>query len=162
MANTGNSITVEYKQGDMLAESVEAIVNTVNCVGVMGRGIALQFKNTFPDNFMAYAAACKRNEVQPGRMFIYETGRLTNPRFIVNFPTKRHWKEKSLMVDIETGLTALVEEIKSRNIRSIAIPPLGCGLGGLEWREVRPMIEAAMCEMDDLRVIIFEPREVTA
>jgi O-acetyl-ADP-ribose deacetylase (regulator of RNase III) len=153
---------IEYKKGNILAEDVEAVVNTVNCVGIMGRGIALQFKNSFPGNFKAYAAACKRNEVQPGRMFTYETGRLTNPRFIVNFPTKRHWKGKSRMEDVDAGLIALAEEIRTRNIRSIAIPPLGSGLGGLDWSKVRPRIEAALRGIDELRVIIFEPSEVNA
>lgn len=153
---------IEYKKGNILAEDVEAVVNTVNCVGIMGRGIALQFKNSFPDNFKAYSAACKRNEVQPGRMFIYDTGRLTNPRYIVNFPTKRHWKGKSRMEDIDAGLAALVEEIRARQIRSIAIPPLGSGLGGLDWLKVRARIEAALNGIDDLRVVIFEPSEVNA
>lgn len=153
---------IEYKKGNLLSEDVEAVVNTVNCVGIMGRGIALQFKNVFPENFKAYAAACKRTEVQPGRMFIYATGRLTNPRYIVNFPTKRHWKGKSRMEDIDAGLSALAEEIRIRKIRSIAIPPLGSGLGGLEWSKVRPRIEAALQGIDDLRVVIFEPGEANA
>jgi len=153
---------IEYKKGNLLGEDVEAVVNTVNCVGIMGRGIALQFKNAFPDNFKAYAAACKRNEVQPGRMFIYETGRMINPRFVVNFPTKRHWKGKSRMEDVDAGLIALAQEIRARNIRSIAIPPLGSGLGGLDWSKVRPRIEAALRGIDDLRVVIFEPSEVNA
>ena len=95
---------IEFKTGDILAEDAEALVNTVNCVGFMGRGIALQFKNVWPENFKAYAAACRRQEVQPGRMFVFETGRLTNPRYIINFPTKRHWRGKSRMEDIEAGL----------------------------------------------------------
>uniref|UniRef100_A0A831TZ42 Appr-1-p processing protein n=1 Tax=Geobacter metallireducens TaxID=28232 RepID=A0A831TZ42_GEOME len=153
---------IEYKKGNILAEDVEAIVNTVNCVGIMGRGIALQFKNAYPGNFKAYAAACKRNEVQPGRMFIYDTGRLTNPRYIVNFPTKRHWKGKSRMEDVDAGLAALVEEIRARQIRSIAIPPLGSGLGGLDWAKVRPRIEAAMGGIDNVKVVIFEPGDAHA
>ncbi len=148
---------IEYKTGDLFSEDAEALVNSVNCVGVMGRGIALQFKNTFPENFKVYAEACKRNEVQPGRMFVFETGQLTNPRYIINFPTKRHWRGKSRMEDIETGLDALVQEIMGRNIRSIALPPLGSGLGGLEWSEVRPRIAAVLQELDDLRVVMFEP-----
>lgn len=148
---------IEYKTGDILAEDAEALVNTVNCVGVMGRGIALQFKKAFPENFKAYAAACKRNEVRPGRMFVFENRYLTNPRYIINFPTKRHWRGKSRMEDIDAGLAALVEEIRSRNIRSIAIPPLGSGLGGLDWAEVRPRIEAALHDFSELEVAIFEP-----
>ena len=98
---------IEYKKGNIVHEDTEALVNTVNCVGIMGRGIALQFKNAFPQNFKSYAAACNRNEVLPGRMFVFETGRLTNPRFIINFPTKRHWRGKSRIEDIESwpGLT---------------------------------------------------------
>ncbi len=106
---------IQYKTGDIIAEDVEALVNTVNCVGIMGRGIALQFKNAFPDNFKAYEAACRRGEVQPGHMFVFETDQLTNPRLIINFPTKRHWRGKSRIEDIEAGLEALVHEIRSRH-----------------------------------------------
>ena len=148
---------IETKTGDLLAEEAEALVNTVNCVGVMGRGIALQFKRAFPENFKAYAARCKRNAVQPGRVFVFETGQLTNPRYIINFPTKRHWRGKSRMEDIESGLVSLAQEIRSRDIRSIAIPPLGSGLGGLSWPEVRVRLEGALKEFDDVKVIIFEP-----
>jgi O-acetyl-ADP-ribose deacetylase (regulator of RNase III) len=128
-------------QGDILKADAEALVNTVNCVGHMGRGLAAQFKRAFPDNFRVYQAACKREQVQAGRMLVVETGRLTNPRFIINFPTKRHWRGKSRMEDIEAGLTALVDEIRRLDIRSVAVPPLGCGLGGLNWSDVRPRIE---------------------
>ncbi|WP_245438572.1 macro domain-containing protein [Bradyrhizobium sp. SK17] len=114
--------------GNLLEADVDAVVNTVNCVGIMGRGIALQFKNTFPGNFQAYAAACDRKEVQPGKMFVYETGKFS-PRYIINFPTKRHWKGKSRIEDIDAGLIDLVRVIKDRKILSIAIPPLGSGLG---------------------------------
>jgi O-acetyl-ADP-ribose deacetylase (regulator of RNase III) len=148
---------LEFKTGDILAEDTEALVNTVNCVGIMGRGIALQFKNAFPENFKAYAEACRREEVRPGRMFVVETNQLTRPRYIINFPTKRHWRGKSRMEDIEAGLEALTEEIRARNIRSIAIPPLGSGLGGLKWDEVRPRIEEALRGLNDVRVVIFEP-----
>ncbi|MFV2074325.1 MAG: macro domain-containing protein [Thermoanaerobaculales bacterium] len=146
-----------FKVGDILTEDAEALVNTVNCVGVMGRGIALQFKRAFPENFKQYSAACKREAVQPGTMFVFETGRLTNPRLVINFPTKRHWRGKSRIEDIEAGLKALVEVIKEHNIGSIAIPPLGGGLGGLAWSDVRPRIEEALRELGDLNVIIFEP-----
>ena len=148
---------IENKQGDILREEVEALVNTVNCVGVMGRGIALQFKNAFPDNFKAYADACKREEVQPGRMLVFKTGKLTNPQYIINFPTKRHWRSPSRMEDIEAGLKALVETVQRYNIHSIAIPPLGSGLGGLDWSEVRPRIEAALQSLTDVHVILFTP-----
>jgi O-acetyl-ADP-ribose deacetylase (regulator of RNase III) len=150
---------IRYTTGDILQADAEALVNTVNCVGVMGRGIALQFKNRFPLNFKAYKAACDRQDVQPGRMFVFETGTFTNPRYIVNFPTKRHWKGKSRIEDVEAGLVALVEEIRTRGIRSIAIPPLGAGLGGLDWNEVRSRIVAALDGLPDLDVIIYEPGE---
>ena len=148
---------LRFKTGDILAEDAEALVNTVNCVGVMGRGIALQFRKAFPENFEAYAEACKRREVEPGRMFVFETGQLTNPRYIVNFPTKRHWRGKSRIEDIEVGLNALAEEIGKRGIRSVAVPPLGSGLGGLEWRDVRRRIEDALRGLNDLHIVVFEP-----
>lgn len=149
---------IEYTSGDILKSEAEALVNTVNCVGIMGKGIALQFKKAFPENFEAYAAACKRGEVVPGRMFVFETGRLVPPRFIINFPTKRHWRGKSRIEDIETGLAALVEVIRLRGIHSIAVPPLGSGLGGLDWGDVRARIQAALAKLPDLRVTVYEPR----
>jgi len=135
---------IEYKSGDLLKQNAEALVNTVNCVGVMGRGIALQFKKAFPDNFKAYATACKNGEVKPGRVFVFPTRQLTNPKFILNFPTKRHWRGKSRLGDIEIGLDDLVKVIRQNNIHSIAIPPLGSGLGGLDWDQVRSRIERAL------------------
>jgi len=148
---------IELTHGDILLADADALVNTVNCVGVMGRGIALQFRKAYPENFKRYQAACKRNEVRPGKMLIFETGLLTGPRYIINFPTKRHWKGKSRLEDIEAGLPALVEEIRKRDIRSVAVPPLGCGLGGLDWNEVRPRIIHAFEELGDVRVLLFEP-----
>jgi O-acetyl-ADP-ribose deacetylase (regulator of RNase III) len=148
---------IEFKTGDILQADAEALVNTVNCVGIMGRGIALQFKNAFPANFTAYEAACAREEVQPGRMFVFETGTMTNPKYIINFPTKRHWRGKSRIEDIESGLKALVAEIRARGIRSIAIPPLGSGLGGLNWSDVRDRIVEALRGLDNVQVIVYEP-----
>ena len=148
---------IKLKKGDIFQEDAEALVNSVNCVGVMGRGIALQFKNVYPANFKAYAEACKRNEVKPGRMFVYDLGAMTNPRYIINFPTKRHWRSKSRIEDIEVGLDALVREIEQRDIRSIALPPLATDLGGLSWSDVRPRIEAALGKIDGLSVTLFKP-----
>ncbi|MFZ2447243.1 MAG: macro domain-containing protein [Syntrophobacteraceae bacterium] len=148
---------IEYRSGDILKSGAEALVNTVNCVGVMGRGIALQFKNAFPDNFAAYASACKKGEVKPGRMFVFDTGRLISPKYIINFPTKRHWRGKSRIEDIEMGLHHLVTIISAKGIRSIAIPPLGSGLGGLDWKEVRQKIEAALSSLVDVHMIVYEP-----
>ncbi|MHB8089805.1 MAG: type II toxin-antitoxin system antitoxin DNA ADP-ribosyl glycohydrolase DarG [Anaerolineaceae bacterium] len=149
---------IEYKSGDILLADVEALVNTVNCVGVMGRGIALQFKNAFPDNFKAYAIACKKEQVQPGQMFVFETGQLTNPRYIINFPTKRHWRGESRIEDIEKGLVSLVETIQKYKIRTIAIPPLGSGLGGLNWFDVKERILSVLQPLTDIRIFIYEPR----
>lgn len=148
---------IEFKTGDILQADAEALVNTVNCVGIMGRGIALQFKNAFPANFKAYEAACACEEVQPGKMFVFETGTMTNPKYIINFPTKRHWRGKSRIEDIESGLKALVEEIRARGIRSVAIPPLGSGLGGLNWTDVRSRIVEALRGLNHVQVIVFEP-----
>jgi O-acetyl-ADP-ribose deacetylase (regulator of RNase III) len=149
---------IEKTSGNILAADADALVNTVNCVGVMGKGIALQFKKAFPENYNAYAAACKRSEVKPGRMFIFETGQVLPPRYIINFPTKRHWREKSRYEDIAAGLKTLVQEVRDRGILSIAIPPLGSGLGGLEWGRVRAMIEATFEELPDVSVKLYEPK----
>lgn len=148
---------IEFRTGNLLRSDAEALVNTINCVGIMGRGVALQFKNEFPANFKAYAKACEREEVQPGQMFVFETGTMTNPKYIINFPTKRHWRGKSRMEDIDSGLQALAVEIRRRGIRSIAVPPLGSGLGGLNWAEVKPRIVGALRSIENLHVTIFEP-----
>src|SRR5260370_18917326 len=134
---------IEFKSGNILTEDAEALVNTVNTVGISGRGVALRFKEAFPENFKAYQAASKRHEIQPGRMFVFETKRLTNPRYIINFPTKRHWRGRSRLSDIETGLDELVAEIRKRGIHSIAIPPPASGLAGLDWQEVTTRSHAA-------------------
>jgi len=148
---------VELGHGDLLQADAEALVNTVNCVGVMGKGIALQFKQAFPENFRRYTQACAAGEVKPGQMFMVDTGIPGRHRYIVNFPTKRHWRNGSRLEDIESGLRALVEEVQQRDIRSIAIPPLGCGNGGLRWADVKPRIEAAFAELAHVRVVLFEP-----
>jgi len=148
---------IEYKKGNILLESVEALVNTVNCVGIMGRGIALQFKKNYPSNYKAYKNACDQQQIQPGKMFVYQISQLTDPKYIINFPTKRHWRGKSRIEDIKSGLTDLIKIINDLNISSIAIPPLGCGLGGLDWSDVRQEIEAALSSLNNVHVVIFEP-----
>jgi O-acetyl-ADP-ribose deacetylase (regulator of RNase III) len=148
---------IEMTRGNIIEADAEVLVNTVNCEGFMGKGIALQFKKAFPENFKAYARACRAGEVKPGRMFVFPTGSMMNPKYIINFPTKRKWREKSRMEDIESGLTALVDELRRLKISSVAVPPLGCGLGGLNWREVRPRIEQALAALPDVRVMLFEP-----
>jgi len=148
---------IEYQQGNLLETKADALVNTVNCVGIMGKGIALQFKQAFPENFKLYERACKNKEVQTGKMFVVSTGSLFAPKYLINFPTKNHWKGKSKIADIQSGLDALVDEVERLEIKSIAIPPLGCGNGGLNWLEVKPLIESAFAHLPNVRVIIFEP-----
>ncbi|RZM79542.1 type II toxin-antitoxin system antitoxin DNA ADP-ribosyl glycohydrolase DarG [Leptolyngbya iicbica] len=148
---------IEFKQGNLLNEKTEAIVNTVNCVGVMGKGIALQFKQAYPENFKAYKRACDANEVQPGQMFVFDTGSLLPPRYVINFPTKRHWRGKSRLEDIKAGLDALVQNVQELGIQSIAIPPLGCGNGGLDWAVVKPLIVDAFAALPAIQVVIYEP-----
>lgn len=144
--------------GNLLDSDAEALVNTVNIVGVMGKGIALQFKKAFPDNFKEYEEACEQGNVRLGEVFITKPRSLTGPKFIINFPTKKHWKGKSRIEDIETGLRALAKEVKERCIRSLAIPPLGCGLGGLNWTEVRARIEEAFAPLPEVDVRLYAPR----
>jgi O-acetyl-ADP-ribose deacetylase (regulator of RNase III) len=158
LMGAGEDSMIESTQGDLLAADAEALVNTVNCVGIMGRGVALQFKEAFPDNFTAYAQACKEGQVQPGRMFVFATGQLTNPKWIINFPTKRHWRGNSRIEDIEAGLADLVKVIREHDIRSVAMPPLGSGLGGLPWPAVKTRIVDALEDVPDLKVLLFEPR----
>ncbi len=148
---------IELVRGNLLEAEAEALVNTVNCIGYMGKGIALQFKKAFPENFKAYEKACKAGEVRPGQMLVYETSLMTGPIYIVNFPTKRHWRDRSLLEDIASGLTALVAEVSRLGIKSLAVPPLGCGNGGLEWSVVKPMIEKAFAGLADVHVLLYEP-----
>ena len=149
---------IHITEGNLLQAPAEALVNAVNCVGVMGKGIARQFKQTFPDNFREYAAACKAGEVQPGRMLVHDNGRHALPYWIINFPTKRHWRAKSQLEDICSGLDALVEDVRRLGIQSIAMPALGCGLGGLDWDEVHPLIEQAFETLPDVHVLLYAPK----
>ena len=146
-----------YKRGDLLCEPAEALVNTVNCVGASGRGIALQFEKKFPDNHKAYLRACGSGALQLGTVHVFQRERLENPRYIINFPTKNHWREKSTLESIASGLSALEEAIIKYRIASVAIPPLGCGLGGLDWTLVREMISERLSSLAECQVIVFEP-----
>jgi O-acetyl-ADP-ribose deacetylase (regulator of RNase III) len=148
--------------GNLLDAQAEALVNAVNTVGVMGKGIALQFKKAFPENFAAYEMACKAGEVTSGKMFIFETGSTVGPRYIINFPTKRHWRDGSRIEDIETGLVALVADVRRLGIRSLALPALGCGNGGLSWKDVRPLIEKVFADLPDTGVLLFAPAAMPA
>jgi len=149
---------ITIKEGNILRADTEALVNTVNCVGVMGRGIALQFRKAYPENFEAYSKVCKEKKLHPGIVYTYRLQTFGGPRYIINFPTKRHWKGKSKLEDIEEGLTALVAEVKRLDVRSISIPPLGCGLGGLSWETVRSIIENAFSALPEIEVDLYEPK----
>lgn len=150
---------IENKYDDLLDSKADALINTVNCVGVMGKGIALQFKKAWPENFKAYELACKIGEVQTGKMFIFKSSNQNNPKFIINFPTKNHWKEDSKLSYIELGLQDLINEIKKLGISSIAIPPLGCGNGGLHWKDVRSLIVRSFEEVPNVQVFLYPPSE---
>lgn len=143
--------------GGLLKSGADALVNTVNTVGVMGKGIALQFKRVFPENFKAYAAACRSGDVEIGRMFVVPTSTLGGPRWLINFPTKRHWRGHSKLEWIETGLDDLVSTVQRLGIRSIAVPPLGAGNGGLDWDQVRPLIVQKLGSIHGVDVILFAP-----
>ena len=147
---------IVYLRGNLLEDDAQALVNTVNTVGVMGKGIALQFKQRFPTNFTAYAQACRLGQVQTGRMFITEPGEFTGPRWVVNFPTKQHWRDPSRIEWVVDGLQDLRCFVTSNQVLSIALPALGAGLGGLQWSVVREHIEAALSDLP-MDVRIFEP-----
>lgn len=148
-----------YTKGNLLDAPAEALVNTVNTVGVMGKGIALMFKERFPKNMNDYAKACKEGRVKTGTMFTTETGELMGPRWVINFPTKQHWKGNSKMEWIESGLADLRHFLLENKVKSIAIPPLGSGNGGLDWQAVKPKIEQALAGLDHIEVLIYEPTE---
>ncbi len=145
--------------GDLLDARVEALVNPVNTAGVMGKGLALAFRRRFPANFAAYERACRAGEVRIGRMFVFDAGETRDgPRWIVNFPTKEHWRSPSRLEFVESGLAALVREVRERGIATIAVPALGCGLGGLDWSHVSPIVERAFEGLSGVRALVYEPR----
>src|SRR5437660_9291858 len=148
---------IERARGNLLDAQTDALVNTVNTVGIMGKGVALQFKKAFPGNYKAYRKACAAGLVKLGAMFIHDLGGLQKPRYIINFPTKKHWRAKSRIADIESGLQALVEDVQRLGIRSIALPPLGCGNGGLDWGKVAPLVDRAFAGLPAVHVLMFEP-----
>ena len=153
-------MTIAFKNGDMFREPVQALVNTVNCVGVMGKGVALEFKRRWPANFDAYRRICDAKALSPGKMFVFDRGGLVEdgPRYLINFPTKAHWKSKSELSYVTDGLDDLVRVIAELDIKSIALPPLGCGNGGLDWADVKPLIEDKLGSLNDVKVVVFAPK----
>lgn len=153
-------MTILFKTSNLFETDCQAIVNTVNCVGVMGKGVALEFKKRWPDNYREYKRACDSGELRPGKILVYDRKSLLSspfPRFLINFPTKDHWRSKSKISYIEQGLDSLVLEIKKHKISSIAIPPLGCGNGGLDWNDVRPIIVSKLSQLNDVEISIYGP-----
>lgn len=148
---------ITLKKGELLNSEAEALVNTVNTEGVMGKGIALEFKEAFPKNYEKYREACKDGKIETGKMFVFETGSLTYPHYIINFPTKKHWRNPSKLEYIKDGLEDLERVIKKLKIKSIAIPPLGCGNGKLNWKDVKPLIESSINKFPEINALIFEP-----
>jgi len=148
---------IRYTQGNLLEAPTEALVNTVNEVGVMGKGIALMFRETFPANTRAYESACRAGEVRVGKMLVTRDRDLTGGRWIINFPTKKHWRNPSRLEWIRQGLKDLARILHENRIRSVAVPPLGCGNGGLEWSQVRHEIEAVLSNLEDVDVLVYEP-----
>lgn len=149
-------MAINEVEGDLLAVDAEALVNTVNCVGVMGKGVALQFKRRYPKMFSEYKRACDRGEVRIGHMHLWETGLLQGPRYIINFPTKEHWKGRSRLEWIREGLVDLRRVIVELGLESVAMPPLGAGNGGLDWTDVEPIIQDALGDLD-ASVSVFAP-----
>jgi O-acetyl-ADP-ribose deacetylase (regulator of RNase III) len=150
---------IEFVHGDLLKAEVDALVNTVNTVGIMGKGIALQFKQAFPKNFKEYERACKRKDVKLGKMFVVKMNDMFQPRYIINFPTKNHWKGKAKIEDIQEGLFDLARVIKKEGIHSIAVPPLGCGNGGLDWNDVQSLIETRLKSIPDVKILVYPPQD---
>lgn len=149
-------MAISYMTGDLLAAQVEAVVNPVNIVGIMGKGLALVFKNKFPDNFRFYREACEKKQVCMGKMLVFKLA--SNPNYIINFPTKKHWRDSSKLEDIRSGLVDLRKYIEVQHIRSVAIPALGCGLGGLSWLAVKALIEQTFDGMQDCEILVFPPQ----
>jgi O-acetyl-ADP-ribose deacetylase (regulator of RNase III) len=158
----GTDTMITQTRGNLLEADVDALVNTVNTVGIMGKGIALQFKRAFPAMFKEYERAAKARELTLGQMHVWPTQQMTGPRFVINFPTKSHWKSRSKIADIDRGLDALVEAIRELGIRSIAVPPLGCGNGGLDWRQVEPLMVSKLSQLPDVDVVIYPPNGAPA
>ena len=150
-------MTINFVKGNILESNAEALVNPVNCVGVMGKGLALLFKDKYPDNFTHYKDACNSDSVSVGKMFVWRDHNPPN-KYVINFPTKRHWRDNSQYTFISMGLVDLVRVVRDLDIKSIVIPQLGCGLGGLDWTIVKPLIVDAFKDMESVEVSIYDLR----
>ncbi len=148
---------ITESSGNLLEADADALVNTVNTVGVMGKGLALQFRRAYPEMFRDYARAAKAGEVRLGSMHVWPTDQLTGPRYVINFPTKGHWKSPSRLADVASGLDDLVAVIRALDLGSVALPPLGCGNGGLDWAVVAPLIRARLGDLKDVDIRLFPP-----
>ena len=148
---------IHYEQGDIFESKAEAIVNPVNTVGVMGKGLALQFKRRYPRNFRAYAQICRERGITPAKPFLFDRAPQSHPRYIINLATKRHWRDASQLADIESGLKALADLLEARNITSVAIPAIGAGLGQLDWQKIRPLIDQHLADLQDTHITVFQP-----
>ena len=151
---------ITYKTGDIFKEKTEAIVNPVNCVGVAGAGLALKFRKKYPNYYLAYRDVCMKGKLTVGNIFMYKLeGNRPFPKYILSVPTKRHYSDKSILTDIEIGIFGICKMIEKYNIHSISIPALGCGLGGLNWNDVRAVMEDRFRKQQEYkRIVIFEPR----
>lgn len=148
---------LELVSGNMFDASVEALVNPVNTVGVMGKGLALQFKRSYPENYRCYRQACRSGELTVGKVFTFDAGDRRRPRYVINVPTKEHFRGGSTLAIVQAGIDALVAEVRRLGVGSLAVPALGCGLGGLAWVDVFPRISAAFAPLPDVRVLVFAP-----
>ncbi|WP_338815028.1 macro domain-containing protein [Bernardetia sp. Wsw4-3y2] len=152
---------MNYTKGNILESNTEVIINPVNTVGVMGKGLALQFKQKFPTNYKIYKEACKNKTIDIGKLLLVSDfkneSNLERKQFIINFPTKKHWRNPSKIEYIEEGLKDLVRIIETQKFESMAIPALGCGLGGLEWEDVRFLLEKYLEKIEGIKITIYEP-----
>lgn len=148
---------ITFKQGNIFDDDAEAIVNPVNCVGVMGKGLALEFKKRFPENFKSYKQQCSQKLLKPGKVYITEEQFDDSKKYVINFPTKMHWRGKSKLEYVLSGLADLVTQCKKLAIKSVAIPALGAGLGGLKWEEVKKVIVDELTEISEINFVVYEP-----
>ena len=148
---------IRYTHGNLLDAQDDALVNPVNTVGVMGKGLALAFRHRFDLNHRLYVDAYRAGELRVGKVFVTETDQAFGPRWVVNFPTKQHWRQPSQLRWVSDGLMDLRRFIAQHQVRSIAIPALGAGLGGLSWPDVRAAIESALAELHDVQITVYEP-----